>query len=56
MSASIWHKEPNLNDINSLNKNTLGQKLGIEFTGVQNSIICKADACRNGFDIQATKQ
>jgi pyruvate-formate lyase-activating enzyme len=31
-------------------------KLGIEFTGVQNSIICKADACRNGFDIQATKQ
>lgn len=34
MSASIWHKEPNLNDINSLNKNTLGQNLGIEFTEV----------------------
>jgi pyruvate-formate lyase-activating enzyme len=31
-------------------------KLGIEFTGVQNSVSCKADACRNGFDIQATKQ
>ena len=31
-------------------------KLGIEFTGVQNSVICKTDACRNGFDIQATKQ
>jgi pyruvate-formate lyase-activating enzyme len=31
-------------------------KLGIEFTGVQLPIICKADACRNGFDIHATKQ
>ena len=31
-------------------------KLGIEFTGVQDPVICKADACRNGFDIQATKQ
>ena len=31
-------------------------KLGIEFTGVQSPVICKADACRNGFDITATKQ
>ena len=31
-------------------------KLGIEFAGVQNPVICKADACRNGFDITATKQ
>ncbi|MES2762850.1 MAG: hotdog fold thioesterase [Bacteroidota bacterium] len=31
MTASIWHKEPNISDINSLNKNTLGQALGIEF-------------------------
>ena len=31
-------------------------KLGIEFTGVQCPVICKADACRNGFDITATKQ
>lgn len=34
MSISIWHKEPNLNKINSLNKNTLGANLGIEFTEV----------------------
>lgn len=31
-------------------------KLGIEFVAVQKSIICKAEACRNGFDIHATKQ
>lgn len=31
-------------------------KLGIEFTGVQSHITCKAEACRNGFDIHATKQ
>jgi pyruvate-formate lyase-activating enzyme len=31
-------------------------KLGIEFTGVQLPIICNAEACRNGFDIHATKQ
>ena len=31
-------------------------KLGREFTGVQSPVICKADACRNGFDITATKQ
>ena len=34
MTASIWHKEPNISEINSLNKNTLGQNLGIEFTEV----------------------
>ena len=34
MSESIWHKEPNLIQINSLNKNTLGENLGIEFTEV----------------------
>jgi 1,4-dihydroxy-2-naphthoyl-CoA hydrolase len=31
MNTSIWHKEPNLTTINSLNENTLGQNLGIEF-------------------------
>ena len=31
MTTTIWHSEPNLLDINSLNKNTLGQNLGIEF-------------------------
>ena len=34
MATSIWHKEPILSDINSLNKNTLGETLGIEFTEV----------------------
>lgn len=32
MKTSIWHKEPDITEINSLNKNTLGQNLGIEFT------------------------
>lgn len=31
-------------------------KLGIEFTGVQSPVVCKAEACGNGFDIHATKQ
>lgn len=34
MSTTIWYKEPILNEINSLNKNTLGEALGIEFTEV----------------------
>ncbi|MBC7695511.1 MAG: hotdog fold thioesterase [Burkholderiales bacterium] len=34
MSTSIWHKTPDLSDINTLNKNTLGENLGIEFTDV----------------------
>ena len=34
MNISIWHKEPNLTTINSLNENTLGQNLGIEFIEV----------------------
>ncbi|HRF99715.1 MAG TPA: hotdog fold thioesterase [Bacteroidia bacterium] len=34
MAISIWHTEPNLSDINSLNKNTLGETLGIEFTEI----------------------
>jgi 1,4-dihydroxy-2-naphthoyl-CoA hydrolase len=34
MNTSIWHKEPNLTTINSLNENTLGQNLGIEFIEV----------------------
>ena len=34
MTSSIWHKEPNIIEINSLNSNTLGQNLGIEFTEV----------------------
>jgi len=34
MNKPIWHKEPNLTTINSLNENTLGQNLGIEFIEV----------------------
>lgn len=34
MSKSIWYNEPSLTEINSLNKNTLGGNLGIEFTEV----------------------
>ena len=34
MSTSIWHKTPNLSEINTLNQNTLGENLGIEFTEV----------------------
>lgn len=34
MDTTIWYKEPNLTEINSLNKNTLGHNLGIEFTEV----------------------
>lgn len=34
MTTPIWHKEPNLSEINSLNKNTLGETLGIEFVEV----------------------
>lgn len=34
MATSIWHNEPILSDINSLNKNTLGETLGIEFIEV----------------------
>lgn len=31
MTTSIWHQEPNLQLLNSLNKNTLGGNLGMEF-------------------------
>lgn len=34
MNAFIWHKQPSLSDINLLNKNTLGETLGIEFIEV----------------------
>ena len=34
MNKPIWHKEPNLTTVNSLNENTLGQNLGIEFIEV----------------------
>lgn len=34
MSVTIWYKEPSLIEINSLNKNTLGENLGIVFTEV----------------------
>lgn len=34
MNTTIWYKEPSLIEINSLNKNTLGEALGIEFTEV----------------------
>ena len=32
MNSSIWKNIPNLKAINELNKNTLGETLGIEFT------------------------
>jgi 1,4-dihydroxy-2-naphthoyl-CoA hydrolase len=34
MNTSIWYKAPNLTEINSLGKNTLGENLGIEFVEV----------------------
>lgn len=34
MNVPIWHKPPVLSEINSLNQNTLGQNLGIEFTEI----------------------
>ncbi len=34
MNTSIWYKEPNITEINSLGKNTLGENLGIEFVEV----------------------
>lgn len=39
MSTTIWYKEPSLIEINSLNKNTLGENLGIEFTEVGENYI-----------------
>lgn len=39
---SIWFKEYTLNDINSLNKNTLNENLGIEFTELnEDSVVAK---------------
>ena len=34
MNQSIWFREPNLEDLNAMGKNTLGENLGIEFTEV----------------------
>ena len=34
MNTSIWYREPSIAHINSLNKNTLGQNLGIDFIEV----------------------
>ncbi len=39
MINPIWNKTPNLLDINDLNKNTLGQTLGIEFTEIGSDFI-----------------
>ena len=39
MSNSIWHTIPSLVDINSLNNNTLGQTLGIEFIEIGNDFL-----------------
>lgn len=39
MSASIWYQIPDLNQVNVLNTNTLGQSLGIEFVEVGNDFI-----------------
>ena len=39
MSTSIWHQQPSLDKVNALNKNTLGQSLGIEFVEVGDDFI-----------------
>ena len=39
MNTPIWNKTPNLLEINNLNKNTLGQALGIEFTEIGSDYI-----------------
>lgn len=39
MPQSIWHQKPNIEQINALNKNTLGQSLGIEFVEVAEDFI-----------------
>jgi 1,4-dihydroxy-2-naphthoyl-CoA hydrolase len=39
MNTTIWHNTPNLSTINNLNKNTLGQNLGIEFTVIGNDYL-----------------
>ena len=39
MSNSIWHTIPSLVGINSLNNNTLGQTLGIEFIEIGNDFL-----------------
>ena len=39
MSSSIWHQQPNLDSINELNKNTLGENLGIEFIEIGDDFI-----------------
>jgi len=33
-NSHIWHSSPDLKSINDLNRNTLGQNLGIEFTEI----------------------
>ncbi len=39
MTTPIWHTTPNLIDINSLGKNTLGDTLGIKFTKIGNNFL-----------------
>ena len=39
MINPIWNKTPNLTDINNLNKNSLGQTLGIDFTEIGSDFI-----------------
>lgn len=39
MHASIWHSPPELQQINLLNTNTLGQTLGINFTEIGTDFI-----------------
>jgi len=39
MSSSIWYQNPNIEQINTLNKGTLGENLGIEFVEVGNDFL-----------------
>lgn len=39
MSSSIWYQSPNLDQINTLNKGTLGENLGINFVEVGNDFL-----------------
>jgi 1,4-dihydroxy-2-naphthoyl-CoA hydrolase len=39
MQSSIWHSTPDLQQINLLNNNTLGQTLGINFIEIGNDFI-----------------
>ncbi len=39
MAESIWYTQPDLNEINSLGKNTLGENLGMLFTKIGDNFL-----------------